>query len=130
MTSDSFGKENLCVTSLVERDRERWAELWSQNLAFYGIEKPRDVFDSTWSCLFEPEGCIRGLGVRDESHQGFLVDISHYVLHDNTWTTTQGLLPSESLCRSGMAPSGAYREVLFSALLTRRVFTDARHSFS
>jgi len=101
--------------------RERWAELWSQYLAFYGIEEPRDVFDSTWSRLFEPEGCIRGFGVRDESHQGFLFGTSHYVLHDNMWTTTQDCFLQDLYVHPAWRRQGIARNLILGVADAARV---------
>ncbi len=74
---------SLEIIPLRPNDRPQWAKLWSEYQAFYEIEIPADVTDSTWQRI--QAGRIRGLGAHDSSHT--LVGIVHYLFHEDTWST-------------------------------------------
>jgi len=75
------------IGPLEAADRDRWADLWTGYLAFYGTAVPTATYTSTWSRILDPRGDIRALGARDAA--GALVGITHFFFHPHAWSTRQ-----------------------------------------
>ncbi len=70
------------IDRLTEEDRPRWTELWRDYLHFYATTLPPEQFEHTWRRLMAGR-VLHGLGLR---HQGRLMGITHYLLHESAWT--------------------------------------------
>jgi GNAT superfamily N-acetyltransferase len=76
---------SISIAELQPADRERWAELWTGYLAFYGTSVPAAISTSTWSRIRDPAGTVRAFGAFDDS--GRLAAIAHYLFHPHAWST-------------------------------------------
>ena len=72
------------VTGLHAADLPRWTELWREYLAFYGVTLPDEVYGNTWSRI-QHGAALHGLAAR---HDGRIVGITHFLLHESAWTMT------------------------------------------
>lgn len=70
------------IDRLIEADRPRWTALWAAYLDFYGTTLPPKQYDHTWQRLMAGTA-LRGFALR---HDGALVGIVHYLLHESAWT--------------------------------------------
>ncbi len=75
------------ITPLGPADRERWADLWTAYLTFYGTTLPDATYTSTWSRILDPHGDIRAFGARDRD--GRLAGITHYFYHPHAWSARE-----------------------------------------
>ncbi len=73
----------LTVRALRADDRDAWAEMWRDYLAFYKTEVPEAVYDSTFERLLsaEPQE-FNGLVAESD---GALVGLTHYLFHRHAW---------------------------------------------
>ena len=71
------------ITRLViPSDRDSWTALWRDYLAFYGAERPADVYDSTWARICDPEQAMfSALSFRD----GRAVGLVNFLYHKSFW---------------------------------------------
>ena len=72
------------VTGLHAGDRPRWTELWREYLTFYDTMLPDEIYDHTWSRI-QHGTALHGLAAR---HDGRIVGITHFLLHESAWTLT------------------------------------------
>jgi GNAT superfamily N-acetyltransferase len=70
------------VTAIVAADRQRWAVLWRDYLAFYETALPQAQYDFTWARL--QDGRICGFAARDGAGQ--MVGLVHFLFHEHGWT--------------------------------------------
>jgi GNAT superfamily N-acetyltransferase len=69
------------IAPLRHDERQDWAALWGDYLAFYRTVLPPERYEHTWSRLLIGSE-MRGLGARD---RGRLVGIAHFLFHPSTW---------------------------------------------
>ena len=74
----------IAIAPLRTEERSRWGQLWQEYQHFYGVVLPPDVTEATWQRLHN--GRVQGLGARDSD--GYLLGIVHFLLHEDTWSTT------------------------------------------
>ena len=80
---DASRRTEPMIRPLLSSDRDAWLQLWRGYQAFYAVQIPPAVTDTTWSRLFdaaEPMHCA----VAEED--GVVVGIVHYIFHRSTWT--------------------------------------------
>jgi GNAT superfamily N-acetyltransferase len=75
--------ETLRISPLSAEDREPWGALWRAYLAFYGTERPREIFDMTFQRLTDPDvphmlGWMAHVGDR-------AVGLVHVIVHAHGW---------------------------------------------
>ncbi|NBO18457.1 MAG: GNAT family N-acetyltransferase [Proteobacteria bacterium] len=66
-------------------DKEKWLELWLGYNAFYGVEVPAEVTETTWARIMDPAydvGCL----VAAEWPYGEVLGFANYVVHPRTWS--------------------------------------------
>ena len=78
--------QTTSITRLRRADRERWGELWTGYLTFYGVSLPPATTETTWARILTEGGEILGLGARLGGPDGPLAGFVHYLYHRNTWT--------------------------------------------
>jgi GNAT superfamily N-acetyltransferase len=61
----------------------RWEQLWREYQAFYQVDLPREVTESTWRRMHD--GRVHALGARDSSDE--LLGIVQFLFHEDTWST-------------------------------------------
>jgi GNAT superfamily N-acetyltransferase len=76
-------KQKYAITPLRPTERSRWEQLWREYQAFYKVNLPQEVTDSTWRRIHD--GHVRALGARDTA--GELLGIVHFLFHQDTWST-------------------------------------------
>lgn len=77
-------QENTDIAPLLPADRARWAQLWSEYQAFYGVAIPADVTDHTWERI--QSGRVRGFAARNSAQE--IVGIVHFLFHEDTWSVS------------------------------------------
>jgi GNAT superfamily N-acetyltransferase len=66
-------------------DEQRWRELWSDYLTFYGVNLAPDITGMTWRRIFDPASTIfMRVAEVDREVMGFALCITH----EGTWTRT------------------------------------------
>jgi GNAT superfamily N-acetyltransferase len=70
----------LTISKLTDDDREAWAELFHDYLAFYERTEPQQTYDRSWAG-FQEDTRIHALGAKLD---GRLVGITHFLVHANT----------------------------------------------
>jgi GNAT superfamily N-acetyltransferase len=75
--------DDITIRPLVEGDHEAWRSLWTAYLTFYETKLPEEVYQSTWTRLFdggpfEPRGLIAEM-------DGRAVGLTHYMFHRSCW---------------------------------------------
>lgn len=105
MTADDNAPARIDIGPLRARDRARWGELWSQYQAFYGVDIPAEVTESTWERIHG--GHIHAFGAF-RGTTGDLVGIVHFLFHQDTWSTApacylQDLYVDPAVRRGGCA---------------------------
>ena len=70
------------IDRLTEADRPRWTELWTAYLDFYGTTLSDEQYDHTWARLMGG-AALQGFALRQG---GALAGITHYLLHESSWT--------------------------------------------
>lgn len=74
---------HLNVRALRADDRDAWAEMWRDYLAFYKTEVTDAVYDSTFERLLSPDPQeFNGFVAESE---GTLVGLTHYLFHRHAW---------------------------------------------
>lgn len=66
-------------------DKERWLQLWQAYNAFYGVEVPPEVTETTWARIMDAHvdvGCL----VACEWPYGEVLGFANYVVHPRTWS--------------------------------------------
>lgn len=67
-------------------DEPVWRTLWQGYCDFYEVVLGEEVSAHTFRRLLDPSCPVEGLAAEDG--QGRVVGIAHYLLQENTWTTT------------------------------------------
>lgn len=70
---------------LQAEDRQHWAELWSQYLAFYEQNLPPSTTELTWRRLMERRELF-GFAALDDDQR--VIGFVHYHFHLSTWSPT------------------------------------------
>ncbi|MEO8758669.1 MAG: GNAT family N-acetyltransferase [Devosia sp.] len=73
----------MAIRVIETEDREVWTRLWTGYLTFYETLLPAEVFESTWSRLFDPKEPVFGALSLDANGQP--VGLVHYLFHRTTW---------------------------------------------
>ncbi|MBL4647210.1 MAG: GNAT family N-acetyltransferase [Rhizobiales bacterium] len=74
---------NLVIRALESSDREAWNVLWQAYLAFYQVELPDEVTESTWSRLTNSDSEFFAFVAHGDD--GEMIGMVHALLHLNTW---------------------------------------------
>jgi GNAT superfamily N-acetyltransferase len=82
------GSRPMAASEIVVRpvgsdERAAWEPLWKGYLDFYKTSVPRQVYDTTWARLHDPEEPMWLLGAYVD---GKLLGIVHYLYHRSCWT--------------------------------------------
>jgi GNAT superfamily N-acetyltransferase len=64
-------------------ERAAWEPLWKGYLDFYKTSVPKEVYDTTWARLHDPDEPMGLLGAYVD---GKLLGIVHYLYHRSCWT--------------------------------------------
>ena len=73
----------ITIRTIAPRDRQRWAPLWADYLAFYESDLPPEITDATFARFLDPNEPMFAL-VAEENGQ--LLGFVHCVLHRGTWS--------------------------------------------
>jgi GNAT superfamily N-acetyltransferase len=72
------------IRLILDGDHELWLPLWRGYQAFYQVDIPEAVTQSTWSRLLDPSEPMHGaLAISG----GRAVGLVHYLFHRSTWTS-------------------------------------------
>ena len=74
---------NVEIRPVREDERAAWQPLWKGYLDFYKTSVPKEVYDTTWKRLHDPNEPMWLLGAYAN---GKLVGIVHYLYHRSCWT--------------------------------------------
>ena len=74
---------NVEIRPVAENERAEWEPLWRGYLDFYKTTVPKEVYDTTWSRLHDPDEPMHLLGAYVG---GTLTGIVHYLYHRSCWT--------------------------------------------
>ena len=71
------------IRPLGRRDRSEWGTLWRDYLAFYGAERPDDLFDLTFSRYIDPDrtDMCAWMAWEDDTALGLV----HTIAHPHGW---------------------------------------------
>ena len=75
------------VSKLQASDREHWARLWNEYLAFYDTSLPHQVYEYTWNRIIAESRGLRAFGARGSDGDARLVGIAHFFYYESAWTT-------------------------------------------
>ena len=64
------------------RDEAAWRTLWDGYCRFYEVSLGRAVTDRTWERILDANSPVHAIIAE---HQGRVVGIATYILHENTW---------------------------------------------
>jgi GNAT superfamily N-acetyltransferase len=71
------------IRAISTQDYAAWLPLWRGYQAFYSVDIPDTVTQSTWSRMLDPSEAVHGaLAVLD----GKAVGLVHFLFHHSTWT--------------------------------------------
>ncbi len=73
----------LTIRPLRPEDRDQWAEMWRDYLAFYETEAPDSTFQSTFARLLGDDPNDFSCIVADLDGQ--LLGLTHYLFHRHAW---------------------------------------------
>ncbi|UAB90120.1 GNAT family N-acetyltransferase [Ruegeria sp. SCSIO 43209] len=73
----------LTIRPLRPEDRDQWAEMWRDYLAFYETEVPDSTFQSTFARLLGDDPNDFSCFVADLDGQ--LLGLTHYLFHRHAW---------------------------------------------
>ncbi len=76
----------VTVRPIQSSDQERWRELWRAYQAFYEVELPQTVTETTWLRLLDDREPVFGLVAEKD---GTVIGITHYLFHLSTWLENQ-----------------------------------------
>jgi GNAT superfamily N-acetyltransferase len=74
---------DIVVRAVGSHERAAWEPLWKGYLDFYKTSVPKEVYDTTWTRLHDPEEPMWLLGAYVD---GNLLGIVHYLYHRSCWT--------------------------------------------
>ena len=74
---------SVTIRPLAPADRPQWEPLWQGYLDFYKTSVPKEVYDTTWTRLHDPEEPMWLIGAYVD---GNLLGIVHYLYHRSCWT--------------------------------------------
>ncbi len=73
------------IRPLTPDDRDQWAGLWHDYLAFYETELGQHIYETTFRRLIDPQHTERGALVA-EAEDGTLIGLVHYIFHAHNWS--------------------------------------------
>jgi GNAT superfamily N-acetyltransferase len=76
----------VTVRPIQSSDQERWRELWRAYQAFYEVELPQTVTETTWLRLLDDREPVFGLVAEKDRT---VIGITHYLFHLSTWLENQ-----------------------------------------
>lgn len=74
---------DLRIRPLDADDCAAWAALWRAYLAFYGTERPAEIYDLTFARNLDPAQPAQNCLVADLD--GALIGLVHYIFHPHNW---------------------------------------------
>ena len=74
---------NVVIRPVGADERAAWEPLWKGYLDFYKTSVPKEVYDTTWARLHDPNEPMGLLGAYVD---GKLLGIVHYLYHRSCWT--------------------------------------------
>jgi GNAT superfamily N-acetyltransferase len=74
---------NVVIRPVGADERAAWEPLWKGYLDFYKTTVPKEVYDTTWTRLHDPNEPMGLLGAYVD---GKLLGIVHYIYHRSCWT--------------------------------------------
>jgi GNAT superfamily N-acetyltransferase len=77
------GGDDIVIRPLRLDERTDWEALWKGYLNFYSTSVPKEVYDTTWARLHDPDEPMWLLGAYVG---GRLAGIVHYLYHRSCWT--------------------------------------------
>ena len=106
---------SITIRAVRADERADWEPLWTGYLDFYKTSVPKQVYDTTWRRLHDPNEPMWLLGGYAE---GKLLGIVHYLYHRSCWTIgdycyLQDLFVAESARKLGIGRAlieAVYRE--------------------
>jgi GNAT superfamily N-acetyltransferase len=100
--------QKYAITTLDPTERIRWEQLWREYQAFYKVDLPGEVTDSTWRRIHD--GQVRALGARDTA--GELLGIVHFLFHEDTWSTAPACYLQDLYVDPRARGSGCARQLI------------------
>ena len=120
----------IAIRPLRLDERADWEPLWKGYLDFYKTSVPKQIYDTTWARLHDPDEPMWLLGATVD---GKLLGIVHYLYHRSCWTVgdycyLQDLFVAEDARKLGLGRAlieAVYREAR-AAGASRVYWTHAR----
>jgi GNAT superfamily N-acetyltransferase len=102
----------VAVRPLAAGDEPRWRGLWAAYLAFYGVERPDEVFAETFRRLLDAAEPMHGLvATRD----GAVVGIANLIVHRHGWSVADVLYLQDLFVDPEARGTGAGRALIEAA---------------
>jgi GNAT superfamily N-acetyltransferase len=76
-------RPSVVIRAVGADERAAWEPLWKGYLDFYQTRVPKEVYDTTWARLHDPN---EPMGVLGAYVDGRLLGIVHYLYHRSCWT--------------------------------------------
>jgi GNAT superfamily N-acetyltransferase len=107
----------VAIRKVQPGDRSQWERLWRGYQAFYQVDLPSEVTETTWRRFFDENEPVHALVAARGTH---LVGLVHFIFHRSTWLIgptcyLQDLFTHESERGSGIGRA-----------LIEAVYADAR----
>ncbi|WP_348540372.1 GNAT family N-acetyltransferase [Ruegeria sp. HKCCSP351] len=130
----------LTIRTLRAEDKDQWAEMWRDYLAFYETTLPENVYESTFSRLLGDDPQHFSCFVAEQ--EGVLVGLTHYLFHRHAWKVEKVCYLQDLFARPETRGTGVGRALIQAVYeeadrqgapsvywLTQEFNTTARHLY-
>lgn len=102
--------DTLTIRPLRPEDREPWAAMWHDYLAFYETSVPNEIYETTFSRLLgnDPQDFSSFVAELD----GQLVGLTHYLFHRHAWKAENVCYLQDLFARSEVRGTGIGRALI------------------
>ena len=105
-----MSRSDTHVRAIRSDDENSWRLLWKGYCDFYEVALGEEVTAHTWRRILDPASPVDAIVAEDA--RGDVVGIAHYVLHENTWTTTPVCYLEDLFVAPSARGAGAGRALL------------------
>ena len=105
-----MSRSDTHVRAIRGDDETSWRLLWKGYCDFYEVALGEEVTAHTWRRILDPASPVDAIVAEDA--RGEVVGIAHYVLHENTWTTTPVCYLEDLFVAPSARGTGAGRALL------------------
>src|SRR5688500_19091281 len=110
-------RADIIVRPVGEDERAAWEPLWSGYLDFYKTSVPKEVYDTTWARLHDPNEPMGLLGAYVERK---LSGIVHYLYHRSCWTVGDYCYLQDLFVAAGARKLGVGRALIEAVYVQAR----------